>query len=322
MNNENEYQKDENDADHAIKINIARIAVLNDYINTASLTNITSKTPLKHIGEEHPGGNGGSGDDNYPGTSGDDTWDGGGGNDTADGGAGKDHLYGDDGDDTLSGGDGNDIMNGDAGNDVLDGGAGSDKMTGGTGDDTYYVDTKKDAVTEKANGGTDTVISHIDYTLGKEIENLQLMSGMDHQISGTGNKSDNTLTGNESINTINGKEGNDILVGGAGADIFKFDTKLNATTNVDTISDFISGTDDIYLSKKILSKYKAGDVLAADFVAGAGATAHSANEHFLYDTTTGALSYDADGSGTKSAAVHFATLTGHPDLVASDLHIF
>lgn len=321
MNNGNEYQKDEAEANHAIKISIARIAVLNDYIDTASLTGVISKTPLKHTGEHTDGGDGSSGDDSYLGTSGDDTWDGGGGNDTANGGTGKDHLYGDDGDDTLSGGDGDDIMTGDAGNDVLDGGAGNDKMIGGTGNDTYYVDAKKDAVTERINAGTDTVISHIDYILGKEIENLQLMSGMDHNISGTGNKSDNTLTGNESSNTLNGKEGSDILTGGGEADIFKFDTKLSATTNIDTISDFISGTDDIHLSKKIFSKYKAGDVPSIDFVSGAGATAHHSNEHFLYDTTTGALSYDVDGIGDK-LAVQFAKLTGAPALVASDLHIF
>jgi Ca2+-binding RTX toxin-like protein len=44
------------------------------------------------------------------------------------------------------------------------------------------------------------------------------------------------------------------------------------------------------------------------------------SRHFLYDTASGNLYYDADGSGVK-AAVQFTTLTGHPTLVASDLLI-
>lgn len=222
-------------------------------------------------------------------------------------------------DDDMTGSDGNDYLIGFVGDDVLDGGAGDDKLAGGLGDDTFYVDSVKDIVIEKANEGVDTVISHINYILGKEIENLELMSGMGHNISGTGNKSNNTLTGNESANTLNGKEGDDILTGGAGADTFVFDTKLGAA-NIDTISDFVSGTDAINLSKKVFSKYKAGADLAADFVSGAGAIAHDASDHILYDTSTGKLYYDADGSDSQ-AAVLLVTLTGHPKLSASDLYI-
>lgn len=233
---------------------------------------------------------------------------------------GNDKLTGTSGAERLSGEGGNDTLDGGAGNDILDGGTGSDKMIGRTGDDSYYVDAKSDTVTEKVSEGMDTVISSISYTLGKEIEILELMSGMGN-ISGTGNKSNNTLTGNEGDNTLNGKEGNDILIGGAGTDTFVFDTKLGIA-NIDTISDFVSGTDDISLSKKLFGKYKAGDIPLSYFVSGANPTAQNATDHFLYNTSTGALSYDADGNGIKSAAVQFATLTGYPTLLASDLYIF
>jgi Ca2+-binding RTX toxin-like protein len=44
------------------------------------------------------------------------------------------------------------------------------------------------------------------------------------------------------------------------------------------------------------------------------------NDYLIFNTATGALFYDADGSG-KSIAVQFATLTGVSDLSASDFWI-
>lgn len=244
-----------------------------------------------------------------------------------DGTAGNDARTGTAGDDEINGLAGNDILKGLAGNDSLDGGAGNDKMTGGAGDDTYHVDTKKDTVTEKAKEGFDTIISSISYTLGKEVEALELSAGMGN-LSGTGNKGNNALTGNDGNNTLNGKEDNDTLEGGAGADMFKFDTKLNALTNIDTINDFTSGEDVIYLSKKIFAKAvidktdtdkSDGFTLnSSDFVLLGSAQGAA---HFIYDSATGNLSYDADGSDSK-AAVQFATLTGQPTLLANDLQIF
>ena len=47
--------------------------------------------------------------------------------------------------------------------------------------------------------------------------------------------------------------GNDTLLGGDGNDNFRFDTPLNAATNVDTLSDFVSANDTIQLATAVTS---------------------------------------------------------------------
>src|SRR5207302_10698307 len=110
----------------------------------------------------------------------------------------------------------NNTITGNAGNNILDGGAGNDIMRGGAGNDTYVVDSTRDVVTELAGQGTDTVQSSVSYTLGANVENLQLTGSSD--INATGNTLSNTLTGNDGNNVLNGGAGNDILIGGAGND--------------------------------------------------------------------------------------------------------
>jgi Ca2+-binding RTX toxin-like protein len=104
---------------------------------------------------------------------------------------------------------------------LLDGGAGADSMSGGNGNDTYIVDNTGDTVTEQANGGTDTVISSVNYTLPANVENLQLSGS-----AGSGN-------GNELNNVISGTVGNNILDGGLGTDTVSYQTGATAGVTVD-----------------------------------------------------------------------------------------
>jgi len=230
------------------------------------------------------------------------------------GGSGKnDRLTATQGNDSMAGFAGNDSLTGLAGNDTLDGGVGNDSMVGGLGDDTYYVDSTGDKVVESANQGTDTVLVSLSaYVLPSNVENLTYVGS--GAIRGTGNASSNALTGNSGSNTIDGGLGNDTLTGGAGADTFVFSSKLGAT-NTDTITDFVSGTDKIQLSKSVFSKFKAGAVAPANFVSGdANAKALDTNDYLIFNGHQ--LLYDADGSG-KGVAVVVANIVG--TVVASDL---
>lgn len=118
--------------------------------------------------------------------------------------------------DQLQGLGGDDTLTGLAGSDFLLGGAGADDMAGGDGDDVYYVDNAGDTVTEAADEGQDQVRSTVTYTLGENVEILQI-SGPG-QIDGTGNALSNTLIGNSDANRLEGLGGNDVLRGLGGAD--------------------------------------------------------------------------------------------------------
>ncbi len=141
---------------------------------------------------------------------------------------------------------GNDLANrliGNAGANLLDGGLGADEMTGGLGHDTYVVDHVDDRVTERANGGIDSVQTSLaSYKLGSELENLSLRIGTSDNgsdRSGTGNALGNTIAGSRGINTLRGLagddllygyEGNDTLIGDEGADL------LNGGTGADRMT--------------------------------------------------------------------------------------
>lgn len=234
-------------------------------------------------------------------------------------------ITGTEGVDSLTGTSGSDVMYGLGGNDKLDGKSGADALTGGTGNDIYFVDNVGDTVMEEAGGGTDRIESFVTYTLPTQVENLLLRGGS--IINGTGNDLANGLTGNTSANvlsglggndTLAGAGGNDVLTGGSGNDVFVFNTGLNATSNVDQITDFLPGSDKIHLDNAVFTAVGANGALAAGaFQLGAAA---QAEDRILYDQGTGALSYDADGSGA-GAAIRFATLTNKPALASTDFLI-
>jgi Ca2+-binding RTX toxin-like protein len=170
------------------------------------------------------------GDDTLLGGKGDDLLFGGNDDDLLKGEADADDLYGGAGDDTLNGGGGADYLSGWSENDSLIGGSGADTLVGGTGDDTlkgntgndlYVVEEAGDVVVEAANSGTDTVDASVSWTLGANVEALNLTGTS--ALSGTGNSLDNTIVGNSAGNVIDGQGGADTMEGGGGNDIYYVD---------------------------------------------------------------------------------------------------
>ena len=191
-------------------------------------------------------------------------------------------------------------------------------MTGGTGNDRYTFDATTDTVSELAAGGTDTVVSTVEWTLGAEVENLTLGGSIG---KGTGNAGANVLTGNASSNTLSGLDGNDTLIGsagndtligGAGADHFVFATGVVQGT--DTISDF----------NTLTGGATQGDVL--DFqgmlvgtFAYMGSDVFSGGSDNSEARVVGSqVQIDADGNGVADFAITLTGLTSATQLTALD----
>lgn len=144
----------------------------------------------------------------------------------------------------------------------------------------------------------------------------------------TGLAGSDTISGGAGNDNISGGAGNDTLTGNEGSDYFLFDFAANASSNLDTIIDFVSGTDKLQFSKKIYTGLgkMVGNLTNDQFWASAGqATAHSLTDRIIYDTVTGALYYDADGNkvgGVNAIQVAIiGTADSHPTLIYSDVLI-
>jgi serralysin len=236
---------------------------------------------------------------------------GGSGNDNITGGAFEDGLFGGVGNDTFNGAAGSDYLDGGAGNDRLEGGLGADTFLGGMGNDILIVDNAADVIYENntLSEGIDTVVSFISFSLSGAqvngiVENLSLVG---NAVFGTGNAVANVIAGNLLANT---------LTGGGGQDRFVFRTTLGT---VDRITDFSVVDDSILLDDAVFTGLTGGVLSLSAFHVGTNAT--DLSDRIIYNSATGALFYDANGSATGSA-VHFATLATGLALTSADIFVF
>jgi Ca2+-binding RTX toxin-like protein len=267
------------------------------------------------------------GNDLLDGLGGADALYGGAGNDTLRGGSGDDDLFGGRGRNRLEGGSGDDTLAGDRDRDTLVGGAGADVMNGLGGIDLADYLTSSGvrlaldgsfAATGDAAG--DTLIG-IESVRGSQVDadRLRGATGNDSLLGEGGN---DTLEGGIGNDTLIGGLGNDAMNGGFGSDLFNYSSLAEGG---DSIFQFSSAADTIRVRAVGFGGGLIVGTLTADrLVANANPQSNLAGTgQFLYDTDTGALSYDANGSTLGGAGpVLVATLIGAPSLVASAILVF
>jgi Ca2+-binding RTX toxin-like protein len=265
------------------------------------------------------------------------------GKDSMTGGTGGEFLYGGGGADTISGGDGDDEISGGSGRDLLNGGAGHDNLGFWDVDATGHgvvvnLSRATGQVRDDGFGNTETA------------RGFETLSGSSFNDAFTGGKSANFLWGNDGNDTLYGGGGRDSLVdglgddllgggkgddflwafdgadtltGGIGNDVFYLAADTPALGGIDTIADMTHLVDDIGIGQWWSAKLTGTALTSTQFIAGAGrVTASTTSQVLIYNTTTGRLYFDADGSGSASTAVWIASLSNHTTLTYQDFIVF
>jgi Ca2+-binding RTX toxin-like protein len=290
-------------------------------------------------------------DDFMYGGKGDDHLRAGGGDDILVGGEGNDLLAGDDfgageiGDDLLIGGEGNDALAWIGGNDTMLGGDGDDSfflswaggsfddvvLSGGQGTDSLDFRSAGPVTAHLGEGTLSTTFQGEPGTIRMHsIENFS--AHIDADVNVTGSAAANHLETGNGNDTLNGAEGQDFLWGSAQNDLYVFDV-APGEANADFVlfekySMELHGfeeADRIALDNDVMTALGAtGDFEADDerFYAAAGATGGAEmDDVVVYDTDTGNLYYDADGSGTGEALLIATLAASAVPFAASDISV-
>lgn len=177
--------------------------------------------------------------------------------------------------------------------------SGADTIIGSGYGDVLYGFDKGDTI--KGKGGSDQVVG------GKGSDTL------------LGNNGKDTIQGNSGNDSLNGGNGKDELTGGSGFDTFVFNSDLDSSSNVDTITDMTPGGDAIDLALSVFTKLGSKGVLQAKkFKIGSEAT--DKTDRIIYDDTNGNLYYDPDGS-KSTEQIQFAKLDAGLALSNTDFFV-
>lgn len=241
-----------------------------------------------------------------------------------------------------------DIVHTGAGNDTVTVFNGTDTVTMGTGtgdDDVLVVDYRGATQTAPgslsgslaATGDGDHIAAFASNGLGVNglgVERVHYLGGAFVSIVSGGGNADtlvggaqgdslrgmagaDTLNGGAGNDTLNGGTGQDRMTGGLGADVFVFDAALGAA-NTDRITDFAPVDDTLHLRTGVFTGHAPGVLSAGALRIVTGGGAVDADDRLIYNSTTGALFWDADGVG-GSAMQRFATLSAGLALTEADV---
>jgi Ca2+-binding RTX toxin-like protein len=158
----------------------------------------------------------------------------------------------------------------------IHGGAGNDRIT------ATEMGKKAPLLSLYGEDGNDKLVG------GKRSDNLRGGDGVD------------ILKGGKGDDHLNGEMGKDVLKGGKGADVFLFSSEIVATGR-DKIMDFKVGQDMIGILHGITGL---GETVEKGHFR-QGTKAKDADDHIIYDKSSGVIRWDVDGKGGE-AAVAFA----------------
>jgi Ca2+-binding RTX toxin-like protein len=189
----------------------------------------------------------------------------------------------------INGTNGTNNISGTTGGDIINSGSANDTISGSGGDDYLVGGLGNDTL----NGG----------------------SGNDTLRGSIGNDS---LNGGSDNDVLVGGPGLDTLTGGGGSDAFSFESWGQG---LDTITDFNVIDDTIRVAANVF----AGGLTVGTFLNSAqlviGSVATSASQRFIYNSSNGALSFDADGNGSGTARL-FASLSPGLSFTNTDIVVF
>ena len=176
---------------------------------------------------------------------------------------------------------------------------------------------------------------------GSSLDNT--IYGRDGEDSISGGAGNDFILGDSGNDKINGGDGNDIITGGAGSDSliggrgldrFIFNVQPDQTP-FDRIIDFTPGEDKIMLEEQVFNipnpsgSFNDPRSISEDqLLAASGAiAAKTKDQRFIYNTLTGDLRFDQDGSDSGNQAVVVAMLapptgTSRPAVTAADILIY
>ena len=228
---------------------------------------------------------------------------------------------------TFTGSASGDTFTGTGAADTIVGVVGADMINGGGGIDTIRLTATSAALNAMTNAqltnveliDASTAAAGVVVSLAVQTEGFTLTgSGFADTLTGgsgvdilNGGAGVDTLNGGGGNDTLNGGLGNDVMTGGAGSDIFQFSSAIGGGGNIDRITDYNAPTDVINLSSAIFTGLATTSGLATGQLAAASFNLNAATgtgSQIVYNTTTGALSFDTNGAAA-GGATQFGTLT-------------
>lgn len=192
-----------------------------------------------------------------------------------------------------------DTINGGAGDDIIAGLFGADVLNGGDGSDTLDYSLSLGGVTvdltlNTASGG---------HAAGDSISNFENVLGTAYNDTLTGNALANNLNGGAGDDLLSGGAGNDVLSGGTGADTITGGTGSDSISlgvdavedtvvfasgdGVDTITNFVAGTDTVRFTDFTTLDLLPASILHQTNAAGAAVMLSGAHTELLVITGAG-----------------------------------